>query len=152
MVKLDQTRYISRLLYNIRVNERKTEKWYSVWKMGPNHQFSCPVILTKQWPFWFCVFSLFWCTKKNYRWLFCDKNKQNDHIQNQTWDVLFISVFLQHFFHSMFSSFICIRWRTNGVWVKLHLIKQMIQAMKQRLILISIDMWQYHKSTFMYIH
>ena len=71
----------------------------------------------------FCVFSLFWCTKKNYRWLFCDKNRQNDHIQNQTWDVLFISVFLQHFSHSMFSPFICIRWRTNGVWVKLHIIK-----------------------------
>ena len=52
--------------------------------------------------------------------LFWDKNKQNDIFTTKTWGVLFVPVSLQHFSHSMFSPFICIGWRTNGVWIKLH--------------------------------
>ena len=37
---------------------------------------------------------------------------------NKTWNVLLISVFLQHFSHSMFFPFICTGWHTNGVWMK----------------------------------
>ena len=69
------------------------------------------------------AFSLFWYTKKNYRWLFCDKDKQNDIFKTKYVMFYLFQNFLQHFSNIMFSPFICIGWRTNGVWMKLHIIK-----------------------------
>ena len=84
------------------------------------------------------AFSLFLCTKKNYLWLFCDKNKQNDIFKTSSskykskWNkpnpsrtransklnngmIFLFQYFLQHFSHIMFSPFICTGWRINGV-------------------------------------
>ena len=38
-------------------------------------------------------------------------------------DVLFILVFPQHFSYSRFPHSLCTRWRTNGLWIELHISK-----------------------------
>ena len=95
----DQTQYVSRLLLNININKRKTEKiLFSLENRGETNVAS---LWRKNDHFDF-AFSPFWCTKNFNWWLFCVENKSNNIFQTKNWMFysfsIFPALFLQQFF------------------------------------------------------
>ena len=72
------------------------------------------------------AFFPFWCTKNFNWWLFCVENKSNNIFQTKDWMFYSFYYFPQHFSYSSFSHSLCTGWRTSGVWIDLHISKQMI--------------------------